>query len=338
MAKKTEEEQVSKENQIRNALLGIEKHFGKGAVMRMGDKPEVIMEVISTGSLEIDGALGIGGFPRGRIIDIAGPNASGKTTLTLHTIAQLQKSGGTAAFIDAEHALDPVYARALGVDTDSLILSQPDNGEQALEIVDKLIDTKVVDLIIIDSVAALVPKAELDGEMGDNQMGLQARLMSKAMRKITGKANTNNVTVIFINQIREKIGVLFGSNETSPGGNALKFYASVRVDIRKSTAIKNGEEIIGNKTKVKIIKNKVAPPFRTAEVDILYGVGIDFISELLDVSVKVGNIKQSGSWFSYGESRLGQGRASVIDILKDNPELCEELKSKIGFKNVEVQE
>lgn len=317
------------EGEIKKALLGIEKVFGKGSVMRMGDKPEVDIEVISTSSLLIDRALGVGGLPKGRITEIMGNESSGKTTLTLHVIAELQKQGGTAAFIDAEHALDPTYARALGVNTDNLILSQPDYGEQALEILDKLIDTKVVDLIVVDSVAALVPKAELDGEMEDNQMGLQARLMSKAMRKITSKVHKSNVTVIFINQFRSKIGIVFGNPEVTTGGNALKFYSTVRMEIRKSTAIKDGEEVIGNKTKIKIIKNKVAPPFRTADVEIIYGIGIDSVGEILTLAVDFNIIERKGSWFSYSGVNIAQGREGTVQILRDNEEMLSEIKAKV---------
>ena len=338
MAKKVEEVKEGKQDALSLALAGIEKHFGKGSVMKMGDAPEVGLDVISTSSLYLDDALGVGGLPRGRVVEIYGPESSGKTTLTLHVIAEAQKLGLTAAFIDVEHALDPTYARKLGVNTDELILSQPDYGEQALEMLDKLIETKLVHVIIVDSVAALVPKAELEGEMGDNQMGLQARLMSKALRKITSSTKKNNTLVIFINQLRMKIGVMFGNPETTAGGNALKFYASVRIDIRKGAAIKSGEEIIGNKTKIKIIKNKVAPPFKTAEVDVLYGIGIDSVSEILDISTELGTIKRGGSWYSYGDTRLGQGRDTVVEMLRDNPELLEELKSKIGTKDVEVSE
>lgn len=334
MAKKTEEEQAK----LKIALANIEKIYGKGSVMQLGDAPEVDIEVISSQSLLIDAALGIGGFPRGRVSELFGMESSGKSTLTLHVVAEAQKNGLTAAFIDAEHALDLKYARALNVDTDSLIFAQPDNGEQGLDILEKLIDTKMVDLVIVDSVAALVPKAELDGEMGDQQMGLHARLMSKALRKITGKAKMNNVAVIFINQLRHKIGISFGNPEVTTGGNALKFYASVRVELRRSTQIKDGEEVTGNKTKIKVVKNKMAPPFRTADVDIMYGLGIDRISEVLDISVDLGNVQKKGSWFSYEGTNLAQGRDGTVSLLRDNPELFEELRSKIGIADVEIQE
>ncbi len=308
----------------------MDKSYGKGAVMRLGDNTlDLGIETISTGSIGLDIALGIGGYPRGRVVEIYGPESSGKTTLTLHAIAETQKAGGIAAFIDAEHAFDKLYAEKLGVDIENLIISQPDNGEQALEITDNLIRSGAIDIIVIDSVAALTPKAEIEGEMGDSRMGLQARLMSQALRKLTATISKTNCTCIFINQLREKIGVVFGNPETTTGGNALKFYASVRLDIRKSTQIKNGEEVVGNRTKVKVVKNKVAPPFRIAEFDIMYGEGISKIGEILDLGVDKGLIKKSGSWYSYNETKLGQGRDSVKELMKDNPELLEELEIKI---------
>ncbi len=307
----------------------LDKAFGKGTVMKLGDSPVEEMEVIPTGSLTLDLALGVNGFPKGRIVEIYGPESSGKTTLAIHAIAECQKQGGIAAFIDAEHAFDQFYAQKLGVDIKNLIISQPDNGEQALEIADNLIRSGAVDLLVIDSVAALTPKAEIEGEMGDSQMGLQARLMSKALRKLTGSINKANCCCIFINQLREKIGVMFGNPETTTGGNALKFYASMRLDIRRSSQIKDGEEIIGNRVKVKVVKNKVAPPFRKAEFDIMYGGGISKVGEIIDIGVELNILKKSGSWFSYGETRLGQGRDSVKSMIGDNPELMDELEFKI---------
>lgn len=307
----------------------LEKSYGKGIVMKMGDSPVQNVEIIPTGSLTLDLALGIKGYPKGRIVEIYGPESSGKTTLTIHAIAECQKQGGIAAFIDAEHAFDPTYAAALGVDIDSLIISQPDNGEQALEIADNLIRSGAVDLLIVDSVAALTPKAEIEGEMGDSQMGLQARLMSKALRKLTSSIQKANCCTIFINQLRDKIGVMFGNPETTSGGNALKFYASIRIDIRRATQIKDGEEITGNRTKVKIVKNKVAPPFKKAEFDIMYGEGISKVGEIIDLAVDHDVVKKSGSWFSYGDTKLGQGRDAVKQLLKDNPELMEEIEQKI---------
>ena len=312
------------------ALSQIERQFGKGAVMRMGDAPREVIPAISTGSLGLDIALGIGGLPKGRIVEIYGPESSGKTTLTLQTIAECQKSGGTAAFIDAEHALDPVYAGKLGVNVDDLLVSQPDTGEQALEIADNLIRSGAIDIIVIDSVAALTPKSEIEGEMGDSKMGLHARLMSQALRKLTSTISKTNCTVFFINQLREKIGVMFGNPETTTGGNALKFYASVRLDIRRSTQLKDSSgNAQGNKTRVKVVKNKVAPPFRVCEFDIMYGEGISKLGEIIDIGTEAGIIDKSGSWFSYGETKLGQGRDSVKKLLKDNPELCDELEKKI---------
>lgn len=307
----------------------LEKSYGKGIVMKMGDSPVQNIEVIPTGSLTLDIALGIKGYPKGRVVEIYGPESSGKTTLTIHAIAECQKQGGIAAFIDAEHAFDPTYAAALGVDIDSLIISQPDNGEQALEIADNLIRSGAVDLLIVDSVAALTPKAEIEGEMGDSQMGLQARLMSKALRKLTSSIQKANCCTIFINQLRDKIGVMFGSPETTSGGNALKFYASIRIDIRRATQIKDGEEVTGNRTRVKIVKNKVAPPFKKAEFDIIYGLGISKVGEIIDLAVDNEIIKKAGSWFSYGDTKLGQGRDAVKQLLLDNPELMTELEQKI---------
>lgn len=307
----------------------LDKTFGKGTVMKLGDSATVDVEVIPTGSLTLDLALGVGGLPKGRIVEIYGPESSGKTTLAIHAIAEVQKQGGIAAIVDAEHAFDQFYAAKLGVDIDNLLISQPDNGEQALEIADNLIRSGAIDLLVVDSVAALTPKAEIEGEMGDSQMGLQARLMSKALRKLTSSINKANCCCIFINQLRDKIGVMFGNPETTTGGNALKFYSSVRIDIRRSSQIKDGDEVVGNRTKVKIVKNKVAPPFRKAEFDIMYGEGISKVGEVIDLGVDLGIIKKSGSWFSYGETRLGQGRDAVKGIIKDNPELMEELEDKI---------
>ncbi len=307
----------------------IEKSFGKGSIMRMGDKPVEDVPAISSGSIGLDVALGIGGYPKGRIIEIFGPESSGKTTLAIHAIAEAQKAGGIAAFIDAEHAFDPYYARKLGVNTDEMLISQPDHGEQALEIADSLIRSGAVDIIVIDSVAALTPKAELEGDMGDSKMGLQARLMSQALRKLTANISKTRTCCIFINQLREKIGVMFGNPETTTGGNALKFYASVRLDIRRIGQIKEGEEVMGNNVRVKVVKNKIAPPFRKAEFDILYGEGISKTGEILDLGVNYNIIKKSGSWFSYGENKLGQGREAVRKLIRDNPELAAELETKI---------
>ena len=312
-------------------LEKLDKTYGKGTVMTLGDaSADTSIEVIPSGSLGLDLALGVGGYPRGRVIEIYGPESSGKTTLTLHAIAEAQKAGGIAAFIDAEHAFDRGYAKKLGINLDDLIISQPDNGEQALEIADNLIRSGAVDIVVIDSVAALTPKAEIEGEMGDSKMGLHARLMSQALRKLTGTISKTKCTVIFINQLREKIGVMFGDPETTTGGNALKFYASVRIDIRKASApIKTGDEAVGSRVKVKIVKNKVAPPFKIAEFDIMYGEGISKTGEILDAAVDMGIVKKSGSWFSYAETKLGQGRDAVRDMLKDNPELADELEAKI---------
>jgi recombination protein RecA len=318
----------------------LDKAYGKGAVMKLGDSPVEKVEVIPTGSITLDIALGINGYPKGRVVEIYGPESSGKTTLAIHAIAEVQKMGGIAAFIDAEHAFDQFYAQKLGVDINNLLISQPDNGEQALEIADNLIRSGAVDLVVIDSVAALTPKAEIEGEMGDSQMGLQARLMSKALRKLTGSINKAGCCCIFINQLRDKIGVMFGNPETTTGGNALKFYSSIRIDIRRASQIKEGEEVVGNRVKVKVVKNKVAPPFRKAEFDIMYGEGISKVGEIIDLGVDLSIIKKSGSWFSYGETRLGQGRDSVKQIIKDNPELFEELEAKIkealGAKGVVI--
>jgi len=334
MAKKNEETAKSNVNSeklkaLQLTLDKLEKTYGKGTIMKLGDNAVETIEVISTGSLGLDIALGVGGFPKGRIIEIYGPESSGKTTLATHAIASVQKQGGIAAIIDAEHAFDRFYAEKLGVDTQSLLISQPDNGEQALEIADNLIRSGAVDLIVIDSVAALTPKAEIEGEMGESKMGLQARLMSQALRKLTGTINKTGCCVIFINQLREKIGVMFGNPETTTGGNALKFYASVRLDIRRIGQLKDGENVNGNRTRVKVIKNKVAPPFRQAEFDILFGEGISRVGEIIDLGVEHGIIKKSGSWFSYEETKLGQGRDSVKQIFADNPELAEEIDAKI---------
>ena len=315
---------------LQMTLDKLDKTYGKGSVMKLGDEVNEEVEVISSGSIGLDMALGAGGYPKGRVIEIYGPESSGKTTLTLHAIAECQKKGGIAAFIDAEHAFDRFYAEKLGVDITELIISQPDHGEQALEIADNLIRSGAVDIIVIDSVAALTPKSEIEGEMGDSKMGLHARLMSQALRKLTGSISKTKCTVFFINQLREKIGVMFGNPETTTGGNALKFYASVRIDIRRSTQIKNTEsEVLGNKTRVKIVKNKVAPPFRTAEFDIMYGEGISKIGEIIDLGVNYELIKKSGSWFSYGDSKIGQGRDAVKKVLLENPDLLDELEEKI---------
>ena len=332
MAKKEEKPLDPKEAKLKalQAALGkIEKDFGKGSIMKLGDEKVEKVDVIPTGSVGLDLALGVGGYPRGRIIEIYGPESSGKTTLAIHAIAEAQKLGGIAAIIDAEHAFDRFYAEALGVDVDNLFISQPDNGEQALEIADQLISSAAVDLVVIDSVAALTPKAEIEGTMGDNKVGLQARLMSQALRKLTSTISKTNTTCIFINQLREKIGVSFGNPETTTGGNALKFYASVRIDIRKAAAIKDGDTQLGNLTKVKVVKNKVAPPFRRCEFDIMYGQGISKIGEILDFAIQFDIIKKSGSWLSYEDAKIAQGRDKGIAVLKDNPELAEEVEAKV---------
>ena len=323
-------EKDAKLKALKLTLDKLDKTYGKGTVMKMGDAGVEDMEIIPTGSLGLDVALGVGGYPKGRVVEIYGPESSGKTTLTLHAIAEAQKKGGIAAFIDAEHAFDRYYAEDLGVDVENLIISQPDNGEQALEITDNLIRSGAIDIIVIDSVAALTPKSEIEGEMGDSKMGLHARLMSQALRKLTGSISKTKCTVIFINQLREKIGVMFGNPETTTGGNALKFYASVRLDIRRSTQIKNtNSEVLGNKTRVKVVKNKVAPPFKTVEFDIVYGKGISKVGEIIDLGVDFEIIKKSGSWFSYDDTKLGQGREAVKSLLLDNPELMDELEQKI---------
>ena len=325
----SEAQRLEKLKILQSTLDKIEKNYGKGSVMKLGDHATEKVDVISTGSINLDAALGVGGFPKGRIIEIFGPESSGKTTLAIHAIAECQKQGGIAAFIDAEHAFDSFYAKNLGVDIDNLLVSQPDNGEQALEIADNLIRSGAIDIIVVDSVAALTPKAEIDGEMGDSKVGLQARLMSQAMRKLTSTISKTNCCCIFINQLREKIGVLFGNPETTTGGNALKFYASVRVDIRRIQAIKDGDQNVGNRVKVKIVKNKVAPPFRTCEFDLMFGEGISKLGEIIDLGVEHEIIKKSGSWFSYGDTKLAQGREALKQVLRDNPELCDELEAKI---------
>ena len=307
----------------------IEKDFGKGTIMKLGDQPQWDVQVIPSGSVALDHALGVGGYPRGRIIEIYGPESSGKTTLAIHAIAEAQKQGGIAAMIDAEHAFDRTYAKALGVNLETLLISQPDNGEQALEIADNLIRSGAVDIVVIDSVAALTPKAEIEGEMGDNKVGLQARLMSQALRKLTANISKTNTCCIFIKQLREKIGVMFGNPETTTGGNALKFYASVRIDVRRVTQLKDGEEALGNRTRVKVVKNKMAPPFKKAEFDIVYGEGISKVGEVIDLGVEYNVISKSGSWFSYNDQKLAQGREATKQLLKDNPELCEEIEAKL---------
>ena len=314
---------------LQAAMDKIEKNFGKGSIMKLGDENVQQVEVIPTGSIALNAALGVGGYPKGRIIEIYGPESSGKTTLAIHAIAEAQKAGGIAAFIDAEHAFDRFYASKLGVDVDNLWISQPDNGEQALEIAEQLIRSSAIDIIVIDSVAALTPKAEIEGDMGDNKVGLQARLMSQALRKLTSAISKTNTTCIFINQLREKIGVMFGNPETTTGGNALKFYASVRLDIRRATQLKDGEEVIGNQTRVKVVKNKVAPPFRKAEFDIMFGEGISRAGEIIDLGAELGIIKKSGSWYSYNDTKLGQGRDASKQVIQDNPELAEELERLI---------
>ena len=323
------QENSEKRKALDAAMSQIEKQFGKGSVMKLGDYKAMEVEAIPTGSLALDVALGIGGLPKGRIIEIFGPESSGKTTLALHAIAEVQKTGGEAAFIDAEHALDPVYAKKLGVDIDDLIVSQPDTGEQALEIVEALVRSGAIDIIVVDSVAALVPKAEIDGDMGDSYIGLQARLMSQALRKLAGVLNKSKTAIIFINQLREKVGVMFGNPETTPGGRALKFYASVRLDIRRIESIKQDGEVAGNRTRVKVVKNKVAPPFREAEFDIMYGEGISKEGSILDMAVKLDIIEKSGAWFSYNNAKIGQGRENVKKYLRENPEIAEEIENKV---------
>ena len=332
MAKKEEDifnEKSEKLKALQAAMSKIEKDYGKGSIMKLGDEHIEKVDVIPTGSISLNAALGVGGYPKGRIIEIYGPESSGKTTLAIHAIAEAQKTGGIAAFIDAEHAFDRFYAAALGVDIENLLISQPDNGEQALEIADQLIRTAAVDIVVVDSVAALTPKKEIEGDMGDNVVGLQARLMSQALRKLTSTVSKTNTTCIFINQLREKIGVMFGNPETTTGGNALKFYASVRLDIRRVTSIKDGDNVIGNQVRVKIVKNKVAPPFRKAEFEITFGEGISKVGEIVDLGVEYGIIQKSGSWFSYNETRLAQGRDATKQVIKDNPELAEEIEAKI---------
>lgn len=323
------DEKAARLQALQMAMAKIEKDFGKGSIMRLGDRAEEKIDVIPTGSIALNHALGVGGYPRGRIIEIFGPESSGKTTLTIHAIAEAQKAGGVAAFIDAEHAFDPTYAAKLGVNLQELWISQPDNGEQALAIADQLISSSAVDLVVIDSVAALTPKAEIEGDMGENKVGLQARLMSQALRKLTATISKTKTTCIFINQLREKIGVMFGNPETTTGGNALKFYSSVRLDIRRVTSIKDGDEVIGNQTRVKVVKNKVAPPFRKAEFEIAFGEGISKAGEIVDLGVEFGIIKKSGSWFSYNDSKIGQGREAVKQVIRDNPELAEEIEARI---------
>ena len=320
---------LEKDKALEKVMADIEKQFGKGAIMKLGDQEKVKVEVCSSGSLSLDIALGVGGYPKGRIIEIYGPESSGKTTFALHAIAEVQKNGGRAAFIDAEHSLDPVYAEALGVDTDELLLSQPDTGEQALEICDTLVKSEAVSIIVIDSVAALVPQAEIDGEMGDTHVGLQARLMSQALRKLSGSINKTNTIVIFINQLREKVGVMFGNPETTPGGKALKYYASVRLDIRRGEQIKVGSDVVGNSTKIKVVKNKVAPPFKTASVDIMYGTGVSHEGELVDLAVEADIIDKSGAWFSYEGNKIGQGKENTKLYLKNNPDLMMEIEEKV---------
>ena len=325
-------ENGDKQKAIGLAMTQIERQFGKGSIMRLGDRPKIHMDVISTGSISLDNALGIGGIPRGRIVEIYGPESSGKTTLTLHVIAEAQKTGGLAAFVDAEHALDPTYARKLGVDTVNLLVSQPDNGEQALEIVETLVRSGALDVVVVDSVAALVPRAEIEGEMGDSHMGLQARLMSQALRKLTATVSKSNTCVIFINQLRDKIGVMFGSPETTTGGKALKFYTSIRLDIRRIAAIKNGTDVVGNRTKVKVVKNKLAPPFKECEFDIMYGEGISKYGDLLDLASDMNIVQKSGTWYSHGEDRLGQGRENVKVYLKENQDFAEKIEISVRKK------
>lgn len=327
-----EDKKLDKKKELESVIAQIEKQYGKGAIIRLGDRSQISTEVIPTGCITLDIALGIGGVPKGRIIEIYGPESSGKTTVSLHVIASLQKAGGTAAFIDAEHALDPVYASNLGVDISNLYVSQPDNGEQALDITESLVRSNSVDLVVIDSVAALTPKAEIDGEMGDSHMGLQARLMSQALRKLAGIVSKSNTCVIFINQLREKVGLVFGNPETTPGGKALKFYASIRMDVRRTDSIKSGAEFVGNRTKVKIVKNKLAPPFKTAEFDILFGKGISKTGCLLDLAIESGIMAKSGAWISYKDEKIAQGREKALDYLKDNPEIAEEIEASVKEK------
>jgi recombination protein RecA len=329
---------MDRQKALEAALAQIDRAFGKGSAMKLGSREKIEVETVSTGSLGLDIALGVGGLPRGRVIEIYGPESSGKTTLSLHAIAEAQKAGGTAAFVDAEHALDPVYAKKLGVDIDELIVSQPDTGEQALEIVDTLVRSNAVDVLVIDSVAALVPRAEIEGEMGDSHVGLQARLMSQSLRKLTGSISRSRCTVIFINQLRMKIGVMYGNPETTTGGNALKFYASVRLDIRRTGQIKDRDDIVGNATRVKVVKNKVAPPFKQVEFDIMYGEGISKVGEILDLGVKAGLIEKSGSWFSYDSVRIGQGRENAKTYLKENPDIAQRIENSIRGRTAEVGE
>jgi len=342
MAKKSEAKTIAadsgKDEALKSALLSIEKQFGKGAIMTLGDTAGLKVDSVSTGSFSLDLALGIGGLPRGRVIEIFGPESSGKTTLAISTVAQAQKMGGNAAFIDAEHALDPEYAKKLGVDLDNLLISQPDSGEQALEIVETLVRSNALDIIVVDSVAALVPRAEIEGEMGDSMMGVQARLMSQALRKLTGIVSKSKTILIFINQIRMKIGVMFGNPETTTGGNALKFYSSVRLDIRRKAAIKKGDENVGNNVQVKVVKNKVAPPFRTAEFDIMFGTGIDFEGEIIDSGIKYGVVDRAGSWISYADEKLGQGKEGARAFLKEHSEITEKIKKEILAKVLEAKE
>jgi len=331
------EDKRSSDRSLDTALAQIERQFGKGSVMKMGDRKAVAMEVIPTGSVALDIALGVGGLPRGRVVEIYGPESSGKTTVALHAIANAQKAGGIAAFIDAEHALDPEYAKKLGVDIDALLVSQPDTGEQALEIMDMLVRSGAIDIVVVDSVAALVPRAEIEGEMGDSHMGLQARLMSQALRKMTGALHQSNTTAIFINQLRDKIGVFFGSPETTTGGKALKFYASVRLDVRRIETLKDGQDAVGNRTRVKIVKNKVAPPFKQAEFDIIYGVGISREGSLIDMGVEIGVVKKSGAWFTYEGDQLGQGKENARAFLIDNPDLANDIETKIRASYVPAE-
>jgi len=336
--KKTTEVNAEKLKALQATLDKLEKDYGKGTIMKLGDQPKWDVSIIPSGSIALDHALGIGGYPRGRVIEIYGPESSGKTTLAIHAIAEAQKQGGIAAIIDAEHAFDRTYAKNLGVNVDTLLISQPDNGEQALEIADSLIRSGAIDIIVIDSVAALTPKAEIEGEMGDSKMGLQARLMSQALRKLTANISKTNTCCIFINQLRDKIGIMFGNPETTTGGNALKFYATIRIDVRRTTQLKDGDEANGNRTKVKIVKNKMAPPFKKAEFDIIFGEGISKIGEIIDLGVEFDIIKKSGSWFSYGDTKIGQGRDAVKKMLQDNPELADELEAKIREQIKEVNE